>query len=118
MQEITGAAGSYEQRCEALLERGIALWDVLAASVRPGSMDSDIDIENAIVNDFEEFFLTHRGIEMVAFNGKKAAQMFQRFAVSDGPGWPTHFATLPSTSPAFASMNVAEKLAKWRSIII
>ncbi len=117
MQEITGVAGPYEQRCEALLERRIALWDVLAASVRPGSMDSDIDIESAKVNDFEKFFSTHRGIEMVAFNGKKAAQMFQRFVVPDEPGWPKHFETLPSTSPAFASMAVTEKLAKWRSII-
>jgi G:T/U-mismatch repair DNA glycosylase len=80
-------------------------------------MDSDIDIESAKVNDFKKFFLAHRGIEMVGFNGKKAAQMFQRFVVPDDPGWPKHFETLPSTSPAFASMAVAEKLAKWRSII-
>jgi len=117
MQEITGAAGSYEQRCEALLEHGIALWDVLAASVRPGSMDANIDIESAKVNDFNQFFSAHRGIELVGFNGKKAAQMFQRFVVLDDPGWPMRFVTLPSTSPAFASMACAEKLATWRSII-
>ena len=47
MQELTGAEGPYQKRCDALVGYGIALWDVLAESVRPGSMDVDIQLESA-----------------------------------------------------------------------
>jgi hypoxanthine-DNA glycosylase len=101
-----------------LLDHGIALWDVLAGSVRPGSMDADIDLETAEVNDFAGFFSRHSNIERVCFNGKKAAQMFQRFVVPDAMVKPVQFETLPSTSPAYASMPFAEKLAIWRRAVI
>ncbi|MDH4056614.1 MAG: DNA-deoxyinosine glycosylase, partial [Gammaproteobacteria bacterium] len=42
MREIFGAAGNYEERCACLLRHEVAVWDVLQASVRPGSMDADI----------------------------------------------------------------------------
>jgi hypoxanthine-DNA glycosylase len=117
MHELTGAGGGYEQRCRVLLDHGIALWDVLAGSVRPGSMDADIALETAQVNDFTGFFSEHRDIERVCFNGKKAAQMFQRFVVLEAMDNSMRFVTLPSTSPAYASMPLAEKLAIWRRAI-
>lgn len=117
MQELTGACGDYEQRCAVLLDHDIALWDVLAGSVRPGSMDADIELETAEANDFADFFSRYSNIERVCFNGKKAAQMFQRFVVLDAMDKPVQFATLPSTSPAYASMPFAEKLAIWRRVI-
>ncbi|MCH8159542.1 MAG: DNA-deoxyinosine glycosylase, partial [Proteobacteria bacterium] len=39
MSSLYGIDGSYQQRCAQLIERRIALWDVLASSVRPGSLD-------------------------------------------------------------------------------
>lgn len=115
MQELTGADGSYEQRCAVLVDHGIALWDVLAESVRPGSMDTDIQITSAEASDFTGFFLMHRHIERIFFNGQKAAQLFQRLVVLDGSDNPRQFATLPSTSPAYASMSYEQKLAIWHS---
>lgn len=117
MQELTGADGSYELRCTRLVEYGIALWDVLAESVRPGSMDADILLETAEVNDFAQFFSEHPKIQRVCFNGRTAAKMFQRSVVLDAADAPKLFATLPSTSPAYASMKYEEKLAKWREAI-
>ena len=117
MQELTGASGSYEQRCGRLVDCGIALWDVLAESVRPGSMDADIQLDTSAANDFTGFLGRHGGIELICFNGQKAAQMFQRFVVLDDGDNPRQFATLPSTSPAYASMCYADKLAHWRNVI-
>ena len=117
MQELTGAEGPYELRCAGLVKYGIALWDVLAESVRPGSMDADILLETAEVNDFARFFSEHRKIEHVCFNGQKAAEMFRRSVVLDVANEAKLFATLPSTSPAYASMKYEEKLAKWREAI-
>jgi len=117
MRELTGADGSYELRCARLADYGIALWDVLAESVRPGSMDADIQLQTAETNDFVGFFSEHRSIERVCFNGQKAAQMFQRLVVLDAADTPMQFVTLPSTSPAYASMKYEQKLAKWREAI-
>jgi TDG/mug DNA glycosylase family protein len=117
MRDIVGAEGDYTNRCEMIMDSGIALWDVLANSVRPGSMDSDINVSTAEANDFERFLGNHEGIELIAFNGQKAAQLFVR---SVEPGLKcAHFKmrTLPSTSPAYASMNYVEKLRQWRATI-
>lgn len=115
MGELIGAAGSYAERCAALVDHRIALWDVLEASVRPGSMDADIDLGSAQVNDFDSFFKAHADVRRVCFNGQKAAQMFQRFA--PGAAGSRDTVILPSTSPAFASMGFAEKLERWRAAL-
>ena len=112
MRELTGATGRYEDRCAALLDHHIALWDVLEASVRPGSMDADIELGSAQVNDFESFFRAHPDLNRICFNGKKAAQMFERFAGSSAVQ--LELISLPSTSPAYAAMRFDDKLARWR----
>ena len=118
MGEIANSQGNYHERCEAIMNRGIALWDVLASSVRPGSMDADIQSDTAVANDFSGFFIAHNNVELVCFNGKKAAQMFARMVQPGLDDDKLRFASLPSTSPAYASMSYVDKLAKWRSIIV
>ncbi len=118
MRDIAGAEGTYSERCEALMDRGIALWDVLASSVRPGSMDADIQSDTAVANNFSEFLMVHDSVELICFNGQKAAQMFTRMVHLSLDGNALRFASLPSTSPAYASMSYVDKLAKWRGIIV
>ena len=117
MNNLTGADGHYEIRCRTLIDNGIAVWDVLGASVRPGSMDADIRMESAEVNDFAAFFSQFPDIGLICFNGQKAAQMFRKLVVLEVNDVPPRQATLPSTSPAFASMSYDDKLAVWRSAI-
>jgi TDG/mug DNA glycosylase family protein len=117
MHVIAGATGSYSARCRCLQKRGIAVWDVLSSSLRPGSLDADIDMTTAVPNDFEQFFTRHREIRLVCFNGRKAQQMFDRYVRSSCPDDRFAFALLPSTSPAHASLTPAEKLEAWRGII-
>jgi hypoxanthine-DNA glycosylase len=117
MQVIAGAAGDYESRCRSLQEQGIAVWDVLSSSVRPGSLDADIDMTSAVPNDFDDFFAAHSDVRLVCFNGRKARQMYQRHVQSSRPGEELRFALLPSTSPAHASLAFEEKLEIWRGII-
>lgn len=117
MYVIAGATGSYSARCRSLREHGIAVWDVLSSSLRPGSLDADIDMTTAVPNDFQQFFARHRDIRLVCFNGRKAQQMFDRYARSSCPDDRFEFALLPSTSPAHASLTLVEKLEVWRGII-
>lgn len=116
MRELFDASGDYAQRCQVLVENRVALWDVLASSVRPGSLDADIRIDSAQANDFKTFFRTHPDLEQVCFNGQKAAQLWSRLVQPGLESMHVQCATLPSTSPAYASMPVAEKLKNWRSI--
>jgi double-stranded uracil-DNA glycosylase len=110
---------SYQLRTTSLMTNGIAVWDVLASSVRPGSMDSDIDISTARPNDFASFFEANRAIELVCFNGQKAAGMFEELVLAEHAELRSdrQFETLPSSSPAYASMPFEEKLAKWSIVL-
>jgi len=117
MREIVGAEGAYDSRCAALIEARIALWDVLKQSVRPGSMDADIRLETSEVNDFQGFLSQHPGIVSICFNGRKAEAMFRQFVPLEPLQYLPRFESLPSTSPAYASMPFAEKLRRWRSAI-
>jgi hypoxanthine-DNA glycosylase len=117
MQVIAGAAGDYAARCQSLQARGIAVWDVLSSSVRPGSLDADIDMTTAVPNDFVRFLAAHEHLRLVCFNGRKAQQVFQRRVQPSLPESNLELALLPSTSPAHASLTFEEKLAAWRGII-
>lgn len=116
VREIFGIDGDYAQCCEELRDYRVALWDVLRTSVRAGSLDAAIEIETATANDFEGFFAEHSGIELIAFNGRKAQQLFDRLVAK--PRWSEiAVASLPSTSPAYAAMPFSAKLAQWRAAL-
>ena len=109
---------AYPRRVNVLTANRVALWDVLAAAERPGSLDSSIVQASVKANDFATFFRSHPRIRCVCFNGRKAEEMYRRFVF---PGLPPEFATiqyvsLPSTSPAHAGMPFAEKLVRWKVI--
>ena len=118
MRELFGIEGDYASRCEQLTARRIALWDVLASSVRPGSLDADIRLDTAQANDFRRFFEVHTEIQLLAFNGRKAEDMFRRFVAADGFDDSVTRTGLPSTSPAYAAMPFSGKLSAWREALL
>lgn len=106
----------YAERVARLLDRGIAVWDVLKHCERPGSLDSSIVRASEVVNDFAAFFRAHPGIGAIFFNGAKSENVFRR-EVADGlPAPAPRCARLPSTSPAHAGLTRTAKLAAWRRI--
>ena len=113
MQVLIGARGSYAERCATLVNYGIAVWDVLAQSVRPGSMDADIDIDSAHPNPLGEFIQATDSLLLVCFNGKTAEGLFDRLIGRDTIQRSVRFAALPSTSPAYAAMSLDEKTRRW-----
>ena len=104
----------YQARLRALRVSRIALWDVLHSCVRPGSLDSRIEMEAA--NDFNAFFRRHAQITRVFFNGAKAEASYRRH-VLPALERPLRYARLPSTSPAHASLPFARKRKAWRAIL-
>jgi TDG/mug DNA glycosylase family protein len=109
---------SYEERCHGLVEKGVALWDVLKTCTRTGSLDSDIVESSIVPNEFEAFLRAHPDIGTIYFNGAKAEKTYLRHV---RPGLPGHLARirtvrLPSTSPANASIPLAVKLEHWKAL--
>ncbi|MBT8130840.1 MAG: DNA-deoxyinosine glycosylase [Gammaproteobacteria bacterium] len=108
----------YQERVKALNKSGVALWDVLQASHRKGSLDSAIDINTAKSNDFNTFLEKYPGICLIAFNGRKAAELFHRIVEPRLVVPVPPQILLPSTSPAYAAMPYAKKLEIWRKILL
>ena len=109
----------YEDRAQDLVRNRIALWDVCAAAQRPGSLDAAIVHSSVVPNDFAAFIATHPHVELICFNGGKAAELYRRLVL---PGLPNtrraiRYATLPSTSPAHAAMPFEEKLTRWAAVL-
>jgi len=109
----------YAGRLARLRAHGVAVWDVLAAGEREGSLDSPIVPSSIVVNDFVAFFARHRRIGLICFNGNTAATLFRRKVLPVlAPEWAaleTH--VLPSTSPAYASLRFEQKLARWSAAL-
>ncbi|MEX0617743.1 MAG: DNA-deoxyinosine glycosylase [Pseudohongiellaceae bacterium] len=109
---------SYGERCAELVRRRVALWDVLSACTRPGSLDSDIIEASIIPNDFETFLQAHRGIKAIYFNGAAAEKIYRRHVLprlgAEFTGIP--LTRLPSTSPANASVSLEVKMERWKLI--
>lgn len=99
----------YMERLPRLLAHGFGLWDVLGACERKGSLDSAI--RKPAANDFERLRELCPVLETVGFNGQTSGKFAAQFAAE---GYRT--LVLPSTSPAYAALSFAEKLADWRRL--
>jgi double-stranded uracil-DNA glycosylase len=107
----------YQNRTAALSAARIALWDVLHSCRRPGSLDSSIEANTVVVNDFQSFFLRYAGINAVIFNGSKAEHYYVRRVLPHLDANPPLYFRAPSTSPAHASLSYARKLEIWRGLL-
>ena len=105
----------YPQRLQSLMDNHIALWDVIEACQRSGSLDSAISDAGLATNNFNDFFAKHPQITRVYFNGQKAADLFKKKVRPTLTG-SYQYHTLPSTSPANAAKNYADKLEAWSVI--
>ena len=62
----------YQHNTDLLTQNGIAVWDVLKTCFRTSSLDSDIDDNTTVTNDFQPFFAHHPDISLVFFTGSNA----------------------------------------------
>ncbi|MBB3605848.1 hypoxanthine-DNA glycosylase [Mycolicibacterium sp. BK556] len=107
------ADAPYQQRTATLDRHGIAVWDVLKGCRRIGSLDSAIEPDSMVPNDFARFFATHSNADLVLFNGAAAERNFTRLVHLELPATTLR---LPSTSPA-QTMRYADKLGAWSAAL-
>ena len=104
------ASLDYEQRLAALLGAGVGLWDTVASAHRPGSLDTSI--RAAEHNELAELAASLPGLRAVGFNGRTSAKIGMPQLAGTGLA----LIPLPSSSPANASIPLAEKEKLWRRL--
>lgn len=116
MAQLTGLdpADVYANRLRSMKEARIALWDVLYSCQRTGSLDSEIQPESIVPNDFPAFFRQHPQIKRVCFNGGFAEQIYSRKVLPLLPPSGIEYLRLPSTSPAY-TLSFEKKLSAWKA---
>lgn len=105
------AGEPYDRRLDILREAGIGLWDVIASARRIGSLDTAI--RDVRPNSLAELVATLPRLRAIAFNGAKASQIGRK-ALGQAPG--PALITLPSSSPAHASVPFGLKQAAWLAL--
>ena len=109
--------GAYADKLRFLEAHGIALWDVLERAERRGSLDKNI--RNGVPNDFDALFARLPALGVIALNGRDAQKSSQRVQARYSARLTTvRILSMPSTSPAHASLSVAEKAELWRAITL
>lgn len=101
----------YEARLETLRANGVGLWDVVRSGQRKGSLDAALrEVEG---NDLAALVRRLPHLAAIAFNGATAARL-GRALLGPAPG--PALLDLPSSSPAYAVMPLAEKQARWLAL--
>ncbi len=117
----------YPSKLAAAQNQGIAFWDLVKSASRQGSLDSAIIHSSMTQNRLVDLLQELPQLQHIALNGQKAAQLFQQQIQQDpalqdwlcqakkchGLSWHA----LPSTSPAYAAMSFAQKVACWRQAL-
>jgi len=98
----------YNKRLEEVRHRGLGIWDVYAACVREGSLDTAI--EHAEFNDLHGLKRRAPNLRLIAHNGSESAKATQH---TQALGLPV--LRLPSSSPANASWSFERKLEAWKA---
>jgi TDG/mug DNA glycosylase family protein len=100
----------YGERTSRLIERHIALWDVISVCCRKGSADTRI--RAPLFNDLHGFFNSCPSLRLVVLNGGAAGRYFTMLSIQ----LPVPVIVLPSTSPANTRFSLDEKIKKWEII--
>ncbi len=117
MGDIYGAGLTlpYDERVQILKDAGIAVWDVVHACRRAGSMDADIKDE--VPNDFESFYEKNPSIRRVVFDSLTAETIYKR-KVLPALTKTLEYVRVPSPSPAHARLRYEEKLILWKKALL
>ena len=100
----------YDQRLAALLEAKVGLWDTVASAHRPGSLDAAI--REAEHNPLADLAASLPQLRAVGFNGQASAKIGMPQLAGTGLA----LVPLPSSSPANASIPLAEKERAWSAL--
>lgn len=107
---------TFDQRYRWLNRHGIGLWDVIGACERAGSLDQAIVGASIQANDIEQLCQQLPNLKAIVCNGQTAYQQLRRHYPAL-LAQPLTILSLPSTSPAYASLTPAQKQLEWAQLL-
>ena len=115
---IAGITGNpvpveYDRKLDLLHKTGIGVWNVLHKARRKGSLDGAI--QDGVPNDIPGFIEKHQQLKVIAFDGKKAEALFNRYFLRRSD---IAYVSLPACSPANARFNLDILCEKWMEILV
>lgn len=102
---------SYDKKKQLIINNHLALWDVIHACEREGSLDSAI--RNVEVNNLSEFLKRYPNINAVICNGKKSYELYMRYFKNEK----VKVYVLPSTSNANRTIKEDVLFSKWKLLL-
>ena len=106
---------TYKEKIEWLHKHKIALWDILKAAIRDGSLDQNIQHPEA--NDIIGFISSHARLRVIIFNGLKAHEYFNQYIGHKNIPFGIKIKVLPNTSSANTHLTFSEKVKEWKKEI-
>ncbi|WP_366184124.1 DNA-deoxyinosine glycosylase [Flavobacterium ovatum] len=103
---------NYKDKVALLQKLKIGVWDVAQKALRSGSLDSAIKSEEP--NDIETFISNHPKLKIIAFNGKTAEALFNKYFDKKSN---IKYVSLPSTSPANARFDFDTLRESWQQLL-
>lgn len=110
-------AESYRDNVAALTQNKVAVWDILAACERQGSLDSAIVSGTERLNPLNPLLMNNQSIITIGINGGAAYALFKRHHLSSLDVKRVKVVQLPSSSPAHAAMRLEQKQNAWRRLL-
>jgi len=112
MSEIYGVElNSNEEKKEFLLDKKIALWDMIKSCSRDSSLDSKL--QDIVINDIDGFLKKYPNIQKIGCNGRKSYDLLlKNFKSLKEMAY-----YLPSTSSANARMSYKEKFEIYKRFL-
>ncbi|MFZ3580405.1 DNA-deoxyinosine glycosylase [Virgibacillus sp. DJP39] len=106
----------YQEKIAFVKNNHLALWDVIGACYREGSLDSKISEEE--VNDIPGLLKKYPGIKLIACNGTKSHQTLKK-NVDSKKLQKVDILKLPSTSPIPGryTKTLTGKVQEWKQIL-
>lgn len=107
----------YSDKVKYLKRHGIALWDVLHAAEREGSLDANI--RNAIFNDIAGLLSDNPSIEVIVTNGKNAESSLKKYLRRNPSitGKRIYHCASTSSMSVCAGWNLEHLINQWSKIL-
>lgn len=119
MSDVLGekAPVQYSEKVKFLKSHGIALWDVLHAAEREGSLDANI--KNEAFNDIAGLLAANPSIKVIATNGGKAEKSFRKYLRRNPSIAEKRIYHCASTSlmSICAGWNLGRLVSQWHKIL-
>ncbi|HZJ77982.1 MAG TPA: DNA-deoxyinosine glycosylase [Clostridia bacterium] len=100
-----------EEKRRFLIDKKIAVWDVIKSCEIIGSSDSSI--KNVVPNDLS-LIIKNSNVEKIFVNGKTAEKYYLKYIA---PKTSIQATVLPSTSPANATYSLERLIDSWMIIV-